>query len=120
MLLPLEAQLAVGVVLEDDRLVLVRQRDQLLAPPARHGRPRRVLEIDDGVDELARLAFAPELFELLAGHARHHAFRVHRHIEHAGAVAADGRQRAGKGRRLAEDRISHVHEGAEGQRECVP
>jgi hypothetical protein len=119
-LLPFEAQLAVGVVLEDDRLVLVRQRDQLFTPAARHGRPRRVLEIHDGVDELARLAFAPELFELLARHARDHALGVHRHVEHARAVAPDRRQRAGEGRRLAEDRIAHVHESTEGQGERVP
>jgi len=62
--LALEAQLAVGVVFQDQRVVLVRQRDQLLTPPARHGRPSGVLKVDDRVDELAALALTAQPLEL--------------------------------------------------------
>jgi len=117
MLLAFEAQLAVGVVLEDQGVVLVGQGDQLLAATTRHGRPRGILEVHDGIDELAALALAPKLLQLLSRHLGDHALVVHGHIEHASPVAADGGQRARESRRLGEDGVAHVHESAEGQRQ---
>ena len=115
--LALEAQLAVGVVFEDQRVELVRERDQLLAAPQRLARPRRVVEVHDRIDELARASRAPEALEPLAHGVGDDALVVHRHVQHVRPVTPDRIQRTGEGRRLRDDGVARIHERAEGQRE---
>jgi hypothetical protein len=64
----LEAQLPVGVVLEDEGVELMGQLDQLLAAPHGHRGPGGILEVVDGVDELAPRALAAQQLELLSRH----------------------------------------------------
>ena len=100
--------------------MLLRQPDQLLPPPERERRSRRVLEIDDGVDQLAAPPLATELLELLAGGVGDHPLGIDRHVQHLRPVTANGVERAGEGRRLRQHGIAHVQEGAERQRQRVP
>src|SRR6266436_7037833 len=113
----LEPELVVGVVLQNEGVVLLGEPDQLLAAPDRQIGPGRVLKVDDGVDQLAPAALAADFLEALADGARDHAVFVHRHAEDLGAVPADVVERAGERRRLDDDRIARVHEGAERERE---
>src|SRR5439155_24106209 len=85
----LESQLVVGVVLQDERVVLLGELDQLLATPDREIGSRGVLEVDDRVDQLAPAALTPDLLEALADGARDHAVAVHRHAEDVRAVPAN-------------------------------
>src|SRR5438034_7120103 len=74
--LAFEAELAVGVVLQNEGVVLRGELDQLGATAERQIGPGRVLEVDDRVNELAAAARAPEPLEPLAHHARDHALSV--------------------------------------------
>ena len=69
----LVAQTAVGVVLDDQEVVLVRKLNQALAALARHGDAAGILEIGNGIEHLqafVALADAPEfLFQQIHAHA---------------------------------------------------
>src|SRR5439155_13206536 len=117
--LPLEPELAVRVVLEEERVVLLGEPDELREAAEREIGARRVLEVDDRVDELAPTALPSEPLEALADRARDHALGVHGDIENLRAVPPDGVERPGERGRLTDDRIARVHEGAERQREGV-
>src|SRR5437016_4453516 len=117
--LPLEPELAVRVVFEDEGVVLLGEPDQLRAATERQIGARRVLEVDDRVDQLAPTALPSEPLESLAHHARDQAVGVHGHVQNLWAVPPDVVERPGERRRLADDRVARVHEGAEREREGV-
>ena len=105
------AQIAVGIVLENQHAVLSCKLIHSSALFKAHGHARGVLEVRDGVDEL-RVGIRLELL-LQLGHA--HAVGLDGHADELGVVAAEGVQRADKGRCLADHDLAFVDErlGAE-------
>ncbi len=103
---PLEAELAVGVVLDDPDVVLLDDLHELAAALERPGAPRRVLEVRDDVDRLRVRVGAQRLFE--GGGV--HPVVVGRHLDPARADDVPGGDRAEVGRALAEDDVPLVEE----------
>ena len=117
--LALEAQLPVGVVLEDERVVLVGELDQLVPPAQGLGRARGVLEVHDRVDELAAPSLAAQRLEPRADGGGHDALGVDGHVEDLRAMALDRDERSRERRGLGDDGVAGIDEGAEGERERV-
>ena len=109
--LALVAQQPVGIVLEHQQLVLAGQLDQ--PPPSlqRERRPGRVLEARHRVDELRPPAGGGELVELSLQQVHPHPLRVALDLDHVGFVAAEDRDRARVGRRLADHRVAGIDQG---------
>ena len=91
------AQQAVGIVLDDDDVVLLGQLEHAPAPLERHRRAARVLEVRDHVEERGRLAL-----ELGGERVRVDAVTVDRHADDLGARALQDQDAAVVGRRLDE------------------
>ena len=98
MRVPRPAQQPVGVVLDDDDLVLLGQLEHAPAPLERHRRAARVLEVRDHVEEGDRLAL-----ELGRERVGVDAVAVDRHADHLGARPLQDQDAAIVGRRLDED-----------------
>ena len=115
-----EADAPVGVVLQDEHPVTVRELDQLLAacPGERHA--RRVVELQNVVHELGRRQSAP----LALGERRlqlvdHHAVRVHADLDEVRFPAVEHAERRLVGRPGDDDRIPGVHEELAGELDAL-
>ena len=109
--LPLVPQFAVGGVLEDDDVELLRQLDQPPAPSQAHRAARRVLVVGHGVDELDPIGRAQHLFESVGVHA----LVVHRHRPVVGLTRVEGDQRPEEGGPLRDDDVAGIHEELGGE-----
>ncbi len=102
--LPLVAELSVGVVLDDGRAVVVGELDEAPAPLEAQGDTRGVLEVREDVEELrpaAQLGLEPPDVEAVVVHGDGEVVRL------VGAPRLEGPQ---VGRRLGEDAVARVHE----------
>ena len=102
--LTLIAQFKVRIVLDNQDVILLCHREQLLAALERHGAAGRVLESRDDIDELDVRRGLKQFLELV--HA--HALVVHRDAHQLGIHAAESVERADEGRVLADDDIARI------------
>ena len=99
-----EAQVAVGVVLQNEHAVFLCQGIHLFALFPAHRDAGGVLEIRDGVDEAGARLLAQDGLQLFHVHA----VRLHRHAAQAGVVGAETVERADEARRLTDDDVALV------------
>jgi hypothetical protein len=104
---PLEAQQAVGVVLEHDGTPVRGELDQVLTTLQRKRRPGRVLERRDRVDELRRLALR---VRRVGERLDVHAVLVAGDLHHPALVARDRGRAVGVRGRLDGDEIARLDE----------
>ena len=109
---PVEAEQAVGVVLEHQQAGALADREHLVAARLGQGRPGRVVEVRDGVEELRALAGRLHRRERLAQRLGHQPVLVHRDVHDLGLVGREGAERADVGRRLGDHDVTRVDEDA--------
>ena len=112
---PVERQLAVGDVLEDEHAVAAAGLHERLAAVERQRPARRVLELRDHVEELRPQPGGQPLLERVDDQA----VGVHRDLVHVRLGARERQQRAQVGRRLDGDRVARVHERPAREREAL-
>ena len=106
--LALEAQQAVGVVLDDEQLALARQLDQPPPPLQREGDAGGVLEARHRVDEFRPLPSPASASRTVSSSSMRIPSSSHLDLEHLRLVAAEDRDRPGIGRRLADDDVAGI------------
>ena len=99
------AQIAVGVVLQNQHAVFLGELIHSLALFKAHRHAGGILEIRDGVDEFGVGRRLQLFFKL--GHA--HAVGLNGHADELGVVAAEGVQRTDKGRRFNQHYLALVY-----------
>ena len=104
--LPGKAQIAVGVVLQDDDVVLPAQLIDFLALLQAHGDAGGVLEVGDGVQVLHVFLGVQGLLQLLGVDA----VFLHGDAHQLGPVGAEGVQRADEAGGLAQDGVPLVEQ----------
>ena len=83
------AQTAVGVVLDDHEVVLMRELDETFAALACHSDAAGVLEVGNGVEHLQALVSLADALELLFQQIHAHALVVERHGVNLGLVGVE-------------------------------
>ena len=103
-------ELAVGVVIENQRTVVRGETEQLVSPLERHRRADRVVEVADRVDQLRALALRFELGEDAGELVGVEAVLVHADGEDVRLAATKGAERPGERGRLGDDGVAGAEE----------